>query len=290
MLKKAILATALNLTLSMSALAGTSMWKVEVDDSVLYIGGTCHVLRPTDYPLPLEFTRAYNASEVIVFEADLGKMNSAETQAKILMKGVYGDDTTLEKVLSPRTYGLLKQYCDSSGIPIGTLNRLKPSILMVTLLALELQKLGVIQAGVDNHYYQLAVKDQKKVESLESVDEQIEFLLSMGEGNENQFVEHSIRDLKKTAQVIDQTISAWREGNQDELYNLVVAPMKQNYPALHRTLLRERNRKWLPKIARYLHNPRREVVLVGVAHLVGEDGLLEQLRGRGYKVNALDQD
>jgi len=263
MLKKVVAAVALNIALGMSALAGTAMWEVQADGLTLYIGGTCHVLRPADYPLPIEFTKAYGDSEVIVFEADIGKLSSPEAQSKILAKGVYQDSSSLDKVLSPRTYRLLKQHCDAAGIPIGTLNHLKPSLLMVSLLALELQKLGIVQEGVDQYYYHLAVSDRKKVEWLESIDEQIDFLLSMGEGNENQFVEHSIRDLEKTAQVIDQTISAWRRGNQDELYNITVAPMKQDYPALHKALLIERNRRWIPKIARYLQSPRKEMVLVG---------------------------
>jgi uncharacterized protein YbaP (TraB family) len=50
--------------------------------------------------------------------------------------------------------------------------------------------------------------------------------------------------------------------------------------------LGERNRQWLAKLLRDANG--RHFVAVGVAHLFGRDGLLEQLRQRGYRVERLD--
>jgi len=51
--------------------------------------------------------------------------------------------------------------------------------------------------------------------------------------------------------------------------------------------LRQRNLKWMPQIEAMLRDSDREFVLVGAAHLVGEDGLLEMLQARGYDVSQL---
>ena len=60
--------------------------------------------------------------------------------------------------------------------------------------------------------------------------------------------------------------------------------MRRDYPALYQDLLVKRNQAWLVKLEQMLKNAGTELVLVGALHLVGREGLLEQLRARGYKV------
>jgi len=278
----------LNLILCWSVAADTSLWKVQLHNSVTYIGGTCHVLRKSDYPLPEEFLKAYEDSDIIVFETYLEELNSPKTQEMIIRKGIYNDELSLDKVLSPRTYDFLRQYCEASGIPVLSLNKLKPSMVVLTLLGLELQKLGIDQTGVDHYFHHKATMEGKKTEGLESVNQQIEFVLSMGQGSEDEFIEHSIKDLKKTRQILNDLIAAWRQGDEDNLYTLYIAPMKKDYPNLYSTLIAERNREWLSKIKHYLQTSQNEFILVGVGHLVGTDGIIDHLRRSGYVINKLD--
>lgn len=287
-MKKLMLGVILNLIVNFSVSADTSVWKVQLHTSVTYLGGTCHVLREADYPLPEEFAKAYEDSGIIVFETEIGELNSIGTQEMIIRKGIYNDGLSLDKVLSHKTYDILRRYCESLGIPVSSLNKLKPSLVVLTLLGLELQKMGVDQTGVDSYFYHKATMEGKKVEGLESVKEQIEFVLSMGRGNEDDFIEHSIKDLKKTKQIINELIAAWKQGDEDKLYEVFVAQMKKDYPDLYETLLAGRNREWLPEIERFLQTPQKEFILVGVGHLVGEDGIIEHLRRRGYRINKFD--
>ncbi len=287
-MKNLLVAIILNLILCLSVAADTSLWKVQLHNSVTYIGGTCHILRKSDYPLPEEFVKAYEDSDIIVFETQLEELNSPKSQEMIIKKGFYTDELSLDKVLSPRTYDFLKKYCEDSGIPVLSLNKLKPSMVVLTLLGLELQKLGVNQTGVDHYFHHMATTEGKKIEGLESVTKQIEFVVSMGEGNEDDFIEHSIKDLKKTRQILNELIPAWRQGDEDKLYQLYIAPMKTDYPNLYSTLIAERNREWLSKIKRYLQTSQNEFILVGVGHLVGTDGIINHLKRSGYIINKLD--
>jgi hypothetical protein len=287
-MKKLMLGVIFNLIINFSVSADTSVWKVQLHTSVTYLGGTCHVLREADYPLPEEFAKAYEDSDIIVFETEIGELNSIGTQEMIIRKGIYNDGLSLDKVLSHKTYDTLRRYCESLGIPVSSLNKLKPSLVVLTLLGLELQKMGVDQTGVDSYFHHKATMEGKKVVGLESVKEQIEFVLSMGRGNEDDFIEHSIKDLKKTRRIINELIAAWKQGDEDKLYEVFVAQMKKDYPDLYETLLAGRNREWLPEIERYLQTPQKEFILVGVGHLVGEDGIIEHLRRRGYKINKFD--
>lgn len=70
--------------------------------------------------------------------------------------------------------------------------------------------------------------------------------------------------------------------------NLPEFTPKKDYPNLYATLIAERNREWLPIIERYLQTPQNELILVGVGHLVGTDGIIDHLRRSGYRINKLD--
>jgi uncharacterized protein YbaP (TraB family) len=66
---KVLAAIVITCVSTLGAFAETSVWKVQNGGNVLYLGGTVHLLRETDYPLPEAFNDAFTKSEVIVFEA-----------------------------------------------------------------------------------------------------------------------------------------------------------------------------------------------------------------------------
>jgi uncharacterized protein YbaP (TraB family) len=61
------------------------------------------------------------------------------------------------------------------------------------------------------------------------------------------------------------------------------------YPKLYQTLIVDRNNKWVRNIEGYLNGSGNTMVVVGAAHLVGVDGLINLLRKRGYKVVKLQK-
>ena len=266
------------------AWADTSVWKVTKNGSELFIGGTCHILRSSDYPIPDEFDRAYAASHSIVLETDLGKMNTPEAQQKLLSRMIYTDGTSLKDHLNPQTYDILNSYCEANGFSLNALISFKPTMVMVTLTLIELQKMGISQEGVDMHYYRQGLQDSKPLLKLETVDEQIDIIAAMGIGYEDKFVRHSIEELKRIRDIIEKLIHQWKQGNSRGIYRLFIEPVKQDFPQVYDAVLLARNNAWMPKIKGFLDNPEKEFVLVGFAHLVGEDGIIEQLRKAGYAV------
>lgn len=270
-----------------SAAAESSVWVVRQGNFLTYLGGTCHVLRPADYPLPAEFERAYQAAELIVFEADPGQANSPQMQQLLARKAFYLDGTTLEQVLEPATYQLLQDYCQRRNLQLSVFSRLKPAMAALTLLAIELQRQGINQGGVDLHFYQRAVANGKGREALETIGQQLEFMLGMAEGREDRFMQHSIGELERLDEVFDDLIAAWRNGDDESIAKLVTDDFKDQFPEIFHTLFSARNAAWLPFFETYIASPETELILVGVGHLVGDDGLVAELRKRGYRVEKL---
>ena len=47
------------------------------------------------------------------------------------------------------------------------------------------------------------------------------------------------------------------------------------------------SRRWLPEVVKMLEQGEKALVVVGAAHLVGKQGLIELLKQRGYTVEQL---
>lgn len=269
------------------AYADTSVWSVRSGENVIYLGGTVHLLRPGDYPLPGEFEEAYQASTQLYFETDMAAMSDLSIQTQMLQQLTYSDDRTLSTVLSAEAYTALSAYTATTGLPIAMLEKFKPGLLVSTLQVMVFQSMGFTPQGVDAFFHTRALSDGKAEGQLETVQEQIGFLAAMGEGNESEFILLSLKDLAETGDVMEDMIAAWRSGDAGGLSELFVEDMKIEAPELYDSLLLQRNLKWIPQIDNMLLDVDTEFVLVGAAHIVGENGLLDLLSQKGYEINQL---
>jgi len=275
------------LLFSVDSLAQSSVWLATKNGNTVYLGGTIHMLRADDYPLPPEFETAYAEADSLYFEIDIDQMNDPVAQLGMLQRLMYTDGRTLQTVLNNEAYSTLTDYVAKFGMPMLMLQNMKPGMLMSTLELLEFQTRGFTPDGVDMHFHQRAKADGKTTEAFETVDEQIGFIENMGEGEESEYVLLSLRDLEKIDDDIESMVSIWRNGEADDLVELFVEDMEETIPGVYQTLLLDRNNKWMPTIEAMFNDSDTEFILVGVAHLVGEDGLVQHLRNRGYQVNQL---
>lgn len=287
LLNRLVLLLAVGLSGINIASADTSVWVVTSGNNTVYLGGTVHLLRPTDYPLPEEYEQAYQASSEIYFETDLNSMADFSVQAQMLQQLTYTDERSLKTVLNQQAYSALSSYAAKVGLPLMMLEKFKPGMVVSTLQIMEFQKMGFTPQGVDNYFNTRAIGDGKKLGQLESIEQQIGFLAAMGEGNESKFILLSLRDLEKTGEVMEDMIAAWRTGNSAKLAELFVADMQAETPELYDALLLQRNLNWIPQIESMLRDADTEFVLVGAAHLVGNQGLLDLLSRKGFQIRQL---
>lgn len=272
------------LLIPLQAISDTSVWRVRNGNSELFIGGTVHVLGQEDYPLPQEFEQAYSQAQMLVLETDIEAMNSPDVQMRLTQRLMYSDGHTLQTELKPKTLKLLKAFLKSRKISFSALNQFKPSMAMINLMMLELQRLGMAETGVDMFFNQKAVYDGKRRGHLETIEKQIHILESMDAGHEDDFVLSTLSDLEKLPEMMIQLKQAWRNGDLQQLESLGITPMQITHPALYQLMLVERNNGWIPKIEALLATPEKELVLVGSLHLAGKDGILAQLQAKGYFV------
>lgn len=266
----------------------SSVWKISKGDQHLYLGGTCHMLRADDYPLPQEFEHAYEQAHTLVFEIDPAALNDPAFATELMAKARYNDGRSLKTVLSPEAYSALENQGKQSNLPIALFDSMKPGMVMMMITMQELAKQGVHQEGVDLHYHQRGLKDGKTILALEDPSYQIELIVNMGEGQESELVLFGLQDLDQMGNEFGQIIAAWRTGDLQRLQALFIDDLLE-FPQLYQDLISDRNLKWLPQLEDMLQTPEIEFVLVGVGHAVGQDGVLTHLRNNGYHIEQIRQ-
>ncbi|QDP00162.1 TraB/GumN family protein [Thalassotalea sp. PS06] len=275
------------ISLSLVALfasAKSSVWQVTKDGQTVYLGGTVHVLAQSDYPLPEEFDKAYDQSQILVFEMDMSATGTPQFQQAMMEKMMYTGGGTYADDLKPETVKRLDAYMAERNLPVDNLKVLKPSMLSVTLSMLELQRLGIFGAGVDLFYTQRGQADNKSFAFLELPEEQLDFLAALGKGYEDEFINYTLDDISKIGDMMTEMKTAWRTGDSDALYNLGTKDWKQKFPQSYQSLIVDRNNNWMDDIEGYFSTKEVEFVLVGALHLVGDEGVLKQLEDKGYKI------
>lgn len=286
-MKKQLLTAALSALFALNATANSSVWKAEKDGATLYLGGTIHLLRPSDFPLPPEFDAAYAQSDVLVFETDMAAMKSMETQQRLLNAARYSDGTTLKDHLSPESYQQLSDLCAAQNIPVVFLQQFKPAMAVLTISMTELMELGVTPEGVDTVFHQKALDDRKQLEYLETIDEQIDIILNMGMDDPDAFVSYSLQDLKVMKRDFLLMLNAWELGDMSELEHFIIEGL-QGTPELYSDMIVTRNQAWIRRIPAWQKTPETELILVGAGHLIGPDGLLTFLENSGWTVTQLN--
>lgn len=286
-MKKILFSIALLSMTCTQAFAESSVWKAEKEGAVIYLGGTCHLLRPSDFPLPPEFDQAYQASDVLIFETDIGKMNDPATQQLLMTQTAYADGSTVDQHLSPQVYKMLSDYCATKGIPLAMFSRFKPSMIMLFILTTELSELGVTQEGVDQFFYKQAIREKKPVRGLESIEEQINFVTKLGDGKEDALITQALEEMSTLKEDYAAIVSAWKTGDTEALNELMNGKIKTTYPEIYQELIVDRNQNWLSEIDACQKTPETEFILVGAAHLAGPDGMIEALKKTGYTVEKL---
>lgn len=267
-----------------AAQADSPVWKITRGDRHLYLGGTIHVLSKADFPLPAAFENAYRAAAVIVFETDLRELQTPEFQQALVRQTTYPAGSDLTQFLQEATRQRLAQFLATRGISMDNLVKFKAGMVSITLTMIELQRLGVAGSGVDAFFSQRASDDRKKIESLESAEQQVAFIAAMGEGREDEMIAYTLREIENLPALLQTMKEAWRAGDNARLEAVALKPMDTDFPDLTDRLLADRNKAWLPKIEAMLETEAVELILVGALHLAGEDGLLALLKARGYTV------
>ena len=263
------------------------LWEVRGKSNSVYLLGSIHFAKDDFYPLAKPIEQAYERSSIIVFEANPGEMKSMETQASLLKAGMCPAGESLSQQVGKETYSALQSWLKNAGVEPSMLDQMKPWLASVTEVVLELQKLGFNPSqGIDEHFYSRAKADKKEVRGLETVDFQINLFANLSREDSELFLKSMLEETDRFPKIFADVIEAWKSGDAAKLEPLLLEITKK-YPAIYKKFLADRNRVWFPQIEELLGREKNVFVVVGMAHLVGSDGVVDLLKKKGIRVEQL---
>jgi uncharacterized protein YbaP (TraB family) len=262
---------------------GPFLWEVQGPLATHYLLGSVHLLPQAAQSWPAGIADAYDAADGLIFEADIGALESPQTGLALLAAGRSAKG--LRSELDAATYTRLQKQLAATGLPGQFCDGYKPWFCALTLEVAQYQKAGFKgEYGFDRQLYQAAKTDGKPVHGLETLSQHLGTFVDMGAPLSKLFLVAELADADGPG--IDSPAAmyhAW-QNNDVAAITALAEDMKRQSPQVYARLLADRTRAWLPRLKPWLDGDQPQLIVVGAAHLVGSEGLVEQLRARGYRV------
>lgn len=263
--------------------AGSAIWEVSNGSQKLWLGASLGGLKKSAYPLPAEFDDAFRRADKLYVERDIHAISQPDFAMRAMQASVYRDGRNLKSALSPALWQKLESFARERSVPMFSLLMFKPAFAGFTLTVLESKRLELAN-GVDAHYFNRATNNNKPIATLETVEQQLQFLQTINEIDANVLISTLLEELTDLPTTLDKATRNWRIGNMEQLDQLKGKKMRSQAPALYQTLVVSRSKSWLPQFKAMLKTAETEYVLVDVVHLTGPNNLLQLLKAEGFTV------
>ncbi len=263
------------------AQARHSLWELHGRHNTVYLLGSVHVLRPADYPLAQPVLDAYAKAKALVMEVDLDAVDMADLQAEMLRGALLGDGKTLASVLGRQRYERARKLSEDLRIDLADYDRFAPWFVAEMISQRQLATQGfAAESGVEMYFLGRARQDGKKISGLETVHDQLALFENMPLDMQSAYLLSSLEEAHDLPAQLDAMVHAWQVGD-GRWFSAEIQHEFADEPALYDSLVKSRNRKWLPKIESLLNADDDYLVIVGTGHLVGRGSVLELLEHDG---------
>jgi len=258
-----------------------SLWELHGKHNTVYLLGSIHVLRLSDYPLPPVVLQAYRDAKSVLMEVNLQEISSEQVQAEMLGSAVLPEGKTLPDVLGKARYGRAEALAHEVGVELSLFDQFAPWFAAEAISQLQLTQLGFQpEAGVEMYFLERARTDGKSVAGLETVHDQISLFQNMSLDTQAEYLVSSLEQAHDLPKEVDSMVRAWQRGDTQWFASQLQSELGQD-PRLYQSVLVARNRKWVPKIEALLDDDKNYLVIVGTGHLVGPGSVIDLLKKDG---------
>ncbi len=258
------------------------LWKLErAGKPASFLFGTIHVEDPRVTRLPRKVKQAFDASRSYTMEALLDQPE----QAPLAMGMLFSDGRDLETVAGRELYAQTARLLADYGIPARAANAMKPWAAMLTL-SYPKPKTGLF---LDKSLYLAAKEKGKTVHGLETLAEQIAVFDELPMDDQVTLLRETVTNTKELPRMFEDMTKAYLARDLTRL-SAIADEYRPKDARLAREfmqrLLKDRNGHMLERMLPRLEEGHA-FVAVGALHLAGPDGLLAQLKNRGYRVSPI---
>jgi uncharacterized protein YbaP (TraB family) len=246
-------------------------WQVDGPKGPSYLLGTFHIGVSADEVYPKGVWHKLARCDAVLFE-----MNTKSLQAFGL--GMLPHGESLDQKMTPKQWDELLRLMEVTPDAAEKLKRFKVWLLHTTFLHTLVPETKPIDTEVEER----ALAAQKRVQFLEDVREQERIL------ERHQTVARllkALRNREAARKSIQKEMAVYKSGDEREFAELTLSPEGLGEAAL-KELVYDRNESWIPAFEAEMEKGCVFLV-VGASHLVGERGVVDLLRKKGYRVTRI---
>ena len=250
----------------------------------MYLFGTIHA-RPNGAPWGgPEAVRALGQAQEVWTELEFSEAADARAGALVAARGLSPNEP-LSSWLTPEQIAQLRARTVSMSVPFSYIDGMRPWLAALTLSMLPAMQEGYEpQAGADRMLSQAAGARGQRARWFETPEQQIGLLSSMNEAAQRQMLLDALSSTDDGVDDFENLSRAWERGDTRTLERVVIDDFRRDYPELYDQVFRARNAAWVETLDQEMKGAGVDFVAVGAGHLLGRDGLVAQLRARGYRV------
>ncbi len=286
---KALLVMALTAVIATAA-HSQLLWKVADNNTgkTSYVFGTHHFA-------PLSLLDSIKGLDAALQNADkvYGELDMQAAMDPSALMGMQQmmmapADSTIDKVLTTKQLADLNMAWAKYGtdqIPLNALYVLKPAGLSTQLAALMSAKVLPdinVGQGIDNELQVRARKAGKQVAGLETMEFQTNMLLGDPISKQAEDLVETIEDIDAEAGKLVRLTNAYLAQNYKDIETICAESVLKNPESAEKMII-SRNNNWMKQLEPEMKNTNL-LVVVGAGHLVGDKGILNQLKQAGYTV------
>ncbi len=268
---------------------GHFLWSIQCEQGSAYIMGSIHLLKKEYFPLPETIRDAFNECGALAVEADISGEKAAAAALVQMQKGMYDEGDSLKNHVSDETWQLAERRLRQLGMDINAFSRFKPWLLALTLVGMEMMRLGFDPRwGVDRYFLESAPAGMEIFE-LEGLDYQAQLFSGFSKTMNERFLFYNIQESEQAGQQVEEMVQAWFSGDIAAMESLLTRSIQEHpeLSELYDVIVYQRNQSMTERIRELLSPARKLFVVVGAAHLVGEKGIISALRRAGCRVQQL---
>ena len=272
------------LCLAGPAPAAPPIWTVHGRQATIILFGAVHVLPPGLDWRPKALTDAVAGADEVWFELPIGGDSDTRAIQALRRRGALRPGETLAARLKPGQWARLTQAAAAVGVPPASLEVMQPWLAEVTLsLAVDARAGAVAAEGVERRIQADAPATALR-KAFETAEQQVGFLAGETLADQLSSLDLTLGEIADKPDSYDRTLRAWLDGDLAALAHEDLDPLKAAAPGAYRRLISDRNHRWAGILKQRLGRSGLVVVVVGVGHLVGPDGVPALLRSQGVIV------
>ena len=283
MLKAALLGLAA-VVVAGSAQALPPVWVVRDADSEIVLFGSVHILPRGLAWQPPALMRALAAADDLWFEIPVDGATDSETGRIATEAGVLAPDQSLFKLIGPKDAAQLARVGVLYGVSPAVLDRLQPWLAEIALAGGAYRKAGADAASGVERTISGAARPDADRHAFETPAEQIAILSQAPRSEQIASLRQTMEEMETKPDQFAALVKAWVDGDVAALDREAIAEMRKAAPTLFKSLVTDRNIRWTKALDDRMKGHGRTVVVVGVGHLIGPDGVPARLRALGYSV------